>query len=273
MTESRTFTSYATPYDSFVGQRDIGSLHKDEADRLIREIFSRDADFRELVTEWNVKKKQAEGLWFLVVGLGLRLEEFGRIRDFQERGDADIQKIISALDGSAIGRRVEEAFPPFDYLTTRTDYDWSELEDLPDALDHYLSRSIRELVEDGDLATAANDPTFRDRMSFEELHDPRNKGRWNLVVDRGMAYRVAPRFKTGPLGWASLLCPVVFIASVPVMIWVNLWAGVAMIVAGIVVLKWSGADLRRRIFERALSDRDEYRWLMSRHVIWVRPRA
>lgn len=273
MTESRTFTSYATPYDSFVGQRDIGSLHKDEADRLIREIFSKDADFRELVTEWNVKKRQAEGLWFLVVGLGLRLEEFGRIRDFQERGGADIQKIISALDGSAIGRRVEEAFPPFDYLATRTDYEWSELEDLPDALDHYLSQSIRELVEDGDLAPAVNDPTFRDRMSFEEFHDPRNKGRWGLVVDRGMAYRVAPRFKTGLLGWASLLCPVVFIASVPVMIWVNLWAGVAMIVAGIVILKWSGADLRRRIFERALSDRDEYRWLMSRHVIWVRPRA
>lgn len=273
MTEIRTFTSYATPYDSFVGQRDIGSLHRDEADRLIREIFSKDADFRELVTEWNVKKRQAEGLWFLVVALGVRLEEFGRIRNFEERTDADVEKIVSALDGSAIGRRVEEAFPPFDNLSNRTDYSWSELEDLPEAHDHYLRLSIRELVEDGDLAPAANDPTVRDRMSFEEFHDPRNKGRWGLVVDRGMAYRFAPRFKTGALGWASLLIPTLFIASVPVMIWVNLWAGIAVIVAAIVILKWSGADLRRRILKRASSDRDEYRWLMSRHVIWVRPRA
>ena len=272
MTETRTFTSYATPYDSFVGQRDISGLHKEDADRLIREIFCKDTDFRELVMEWNVRKKQAEGLWFLVVGLGLRLEEFGRIRDFQERDDDDIEKIISALDGTAVGRRVEEAFPPFDALSSRTTYDWSELEDLPNALDHYLSQPIRELIEDGDLAPAESDSVIRDRMSFEELHDPRNKGKWSLVVDRGMAYRVAPRVKTGLLGWASLICPVIFIASVPVMIWVNIWVGLAMIVAGIVILKWSAADLRKRIFEKALTDRDEYRWLMSRRVIWVRPR-
>lgn len=267
MTEARTFTSYATPYDSFVGQRDIGGLHKEDTDRLIRSIFSTDTDFRELVVEWNVRKKQAEGLWFLVVGLGLRLEEFGRIRDFEERDEADIQKIISALDGTAVGLRVEEAFPPFDALSSRTTYDWSELEDLPDALGHYLSQP-----EDGDLAPAKHDPIIRDRMSFEEFHHPRNKGKWSLVVDRAMAYRIAPRVNTGLLGWAPLICPVIFIASVPVMIWVNIWAGLAMIIGGIVILKWSAADLRRRIFEKALTDRNEYRWLMSRRVIWVRPR-
>jgi len=272
MTEARTFTSYATPYDSFVGQRDIGGLHKEDADRLIRAIFSANTDFRELAVEWNVRKKQAEGLWFLVGGLGLRLEEFGRIRNFEERDDADIHKIISALDGTAIGRRVEEAFPPFDALSSRTTYDWTELEDLPEALGHYLSQPIRELIEDGDLAPAENDPIIRDRMSFEELHDPRNEGKWSLVVDRAMAYRVAPRVKTGLLGWASLICPVIFITSVPVMIWANIWAGLAMIIGGIVILKWSAADLRRRIFEKALTDRNEYRWLMSRRVIWVRPR-
>lgn len=272
MTRIRTFTSYASPYDAFVGSRDISSLHPDEADRLIRETFAKDGDSRALVMEWNVNKKQAEGLWFLIVSVGSNLQERGLIRNFLDRDDRDIQKIIAAFDGSALWRRIEEAFPPFDYLPTRTAYDWTELEDLPETFDHYLRLPISALIEDGDLAPAENDAVIYDRLSFEELHAPRNKGRWNLVVDRVLAYRVASRVKTGILGWASLICPVIFVASIPVMIWVNLWAGLAMIISGIVIMRWSAADLRRRIFVSAWLNREEYRWLLSRRVIWARAR-
>lgn len=273
MSREMTFTSYATPYDSFVGQRDIASLHPSEADRLIRETFAKDGDARGLVMEWNVRKDQAEGLWFLIVSVGLRLEEQRRIRDFQERTEADVQKIIAALDGTQLRLRLEEAYPPFDHLDPKSRYDWSELAELAASTD-YLTETVDELIEDGDLAGAQNvHAGIFDRMSFEQLHDPRNKGRWNLMVDRGLAYRVAPRIEKGWLGFASLICPLIFIASLPVMIWVNLWVGLGMVVAGIIILKWSAVDLRKRIFVKALTDRDEYRWLQSRRVVWVSQRT
>uniref|UniRef100_UPI0039838B4F hypothetical protein n=1 Tax=Phenylobacterium sp. TaxID=1871053 RepID=UPI0039838B4F len=150
MTESRTFTSYATPYDVYVGERDVSDLHRDEVDRLIKAVFLPDGeDFRELVTRWNVKKAQVEGLWSLVVHVGLRLERTRGIADLIERTEDDVQNIIATLDGSRLWLRVEEAFPPFDHLTSRTDYDWSELNGLSETLDDYFDDPFRLLVADG----------------------------------------------------------------------------------------------------------------------------
>lgn len=273
MTGSRTFTSYTTPYDHYVGERDVSELHRDEADRLIRAVFEpAGEDFRELVTRWNVKKAQVEGLWFLVVQIGLRLERTRRMADFEERTADDIQNIIAVLDGSRLWLRVEEAFPPFDNLMTRTDYDWSELEGLDEELDHYLDQTIRSVINDGLLAPSrVEEEEFVDRLSWADFKSPQS-AKYNLVVDKAMAYRVAQsgrlkRDGVGPL--VSLLSPVILVGSIPVMIWGNLWAGLAMIPLAIFGFRWSAARLRLSVHKLAISNRDDYRWLLSRRAIWL----
>lgn len=271
MNRPRVFTSYSKPYDHYVGERGISVLHPEEADRLIRAVFKADGeDFRALTTSWNVKKAQVEGLWSLVVHVGLRLERAGLIASFDERGEKDVQYIIAGMDGSKLWLRVEEAFPPFDFLQSRTVYDWLELEGIADDLDYYIDDPVQVLIDDGILADSGNNNgEYLTRLSWREFRGALT--RYNVVVDRATAYRVhsAGRVKSGIGGTISLLCPVFLVSSIPVMIWWSIWIGLAIIVIAIVGLRWAAASLRLRIFRLASSGRDDYRWLLSRSAIWL----
>ena len=122
------FISYASEYDLYVGRRSIGELTAPEQDELITSILASDGDFRKLAVRKEIKKSQAEGVWALIVFTGLALEEARRIKNFETRDDQDVQEIVAFFSGTKLWLRLEEAYPPFDFLEKKTDYDWSELE-------------------------------------------------------------------------------------------------------------------------------------------------
>jgi hypothetical protein len=53
------------------------------------------------------------------------------------------------------------------------------------------------------------------------------------------------------------------------MIWLNLWLGLGMIVVAIMCFRWSASMLRQSVHKLAMSNRDDYRWLLSRRAIWL----
>ena len=124
----KEFISYASEYDLYVGRKSIGDLSVEEQDELIKAILSADGDFRKLVVQKEVKKSQAEGLSSLVVFTGVALEAAHQIENFEAADDEDIQKIVAFLSGTKLWLRLEESYPPFDFLEKKTDYDWAELE-------------------------------------------------------------------------------------------------------------------------------------------------
>jgi hypothetical protein len=161
------------------------------------------------------QKKQVEGLWALCVLVGLRLERAGIIKDFDSRTSADIQKIISFLVGTKLWLRIEEAYPPFDYLEEKTQYDWSEVEviapsglsgvllDLPPEISAFELKS--EIC--GYLGRAPSQLTSK-RMDREPHHvfvKYFAEGKVSLFIDRGGGGG-APTFRTTEIKGTVLLC-------------------------------------------------------------------
>lgn len=142
---TRSFAKHATVYDQYKGTRSIAELPRAEQDRLILAVFDVAADFRKLVVQQQVLKAQAEGLWGLVVFVGLELERRAVIRNFDQRTDAENRQIAQFFAGTLLGARLEAAFQS---RRTDFDYDWSELEgrSLSD-LDVVLDQSL-DVVRD-----------------------------------------------------------------------------------------------------------------------------
>jgi hypothetical protein len=66
------FISYASDYDLYEGQRDIGQLPTDQQDALINAILGVDEheDFRALTVDWNVKKSRWKAYGLFVFSSG-----------------------------------------------------------------------------------------------------------------------------------------------------------------------------------------------------------
>lgn len=125
--QSASFVSHASMYDVYEGRRSIGDLTYAQQGELIRAVFDKDADFRKLVVRQDVLKAQAEGLWTLVVLLGMGLQSLGAIRDFDQRTHDDVKRIVALLAGTQLGLRVASAYNAEG--GTQVSYDWSELQD------------------------------------------------------------------------------------------------------------------------------------------------
>jgi hypothetical protein len=138
---STSFVSHANVYDVYEGTRSVGELAYGEQNELIRAVFDKDADFRKLVVRNDVIKAQAEGLWTLVVLLGMGLEDMRVIKSFDQRTQQDIKRIISLLSGTQLGMRVASAFSG-DEQAPQVPYDWSELQE--EAIETIMSEDAGE---------------------------------------------------------------------------------------------------------------------------------
>ena len=270
------FISYASPYDLYIGYRSIGDVPPDEQDELIRACLGTEPDYRELVVQKAIKKSQAEGLWSLVVTAGLALERMGRLKDFEARTDDDVQEIIAFLSGTKLWLRLEEAYPPFNFRELKTDYDWSELERVDIGVLSETAGQSPFRVKSNICKHIASPPLqfdtpVIDRMAYHAFKQLYEEGKLRLFVDRMLATLVGRRgMVKNPL---MPLLPFTFygglLAFIPLWIFAGFWYAVAG-----PVLAFASKSLTMKILLEetrglALADKEAYRWMVSRRIIWL----
>ena len=271
-----TFVSYASQYDLYEGEKGIDALSSEEQDELIRFIMEPDKDFRELVVRKGVKKPQAEGLWSLVVFVGLALEDAKRITKFDERTDKDIQEIIAFFSGTTLWLRLEEAYSPFDCAPKRTGYSWSELEKiridaLTAATGEPLYKIKSKICEYLSSAPSQLQSEVIDRMPYHAFKLAYDEGKLILFVDKGLSVAVGRSdLIKNPLPTIfSIVFSGALLAFIPVGIFVGLWYGVAMLAIAVVSKKLATRYLVQETRRLALSEKEIYRWLLARKIIWL----
>lgn len=270
------FISYATEYDLYKGEESINTLSPEKQDELIRAVFDPSQDFRSLVVSHKLIKAQVEGLWTVVVLIGSALEGSGEIRDFTERTNADIERVIEALSGTSLWLRLEEAFPPFDVLPSRTPYEWKELEAISmESLAGVAGESLYTVK--GALFKLLKSrpiifkPNIDDRMPYHAFKHLYNDGKLALFVDRGLA-SVA-----GAAGIVKSSAPMYVIASLfagiaalPIWFFFGFLYAACSVVLAIFLFKRSFSSVVSAVRASAISSKSAYRWLLSRKIVWVR---
>ena len=262
----RSFTSYVSAYDSHVGTLSIGELPRDQQDELIRLVF--DADFEEFVMAHDIDHAYPNALWTLIVLAGTHLERTGIIKDFEQRTDDDRDAILNYFAPSKLWLRIEEAFPPFDQIIRKSDYERGEL------LLFAKRDAIAELQE-FDWRTKLRNYTERDttmitRMPYQTFSSEYDRGRLSLFVDRGMATQA---YRLSGSTWAMIL-PLTFfaglLASIPVAIFWSVWVGIGLFALAIIARKMLTVKAIAWVRKEAIGDRRRYRWFSARGVIWCR---
>lgn len=269
---SRTFVSYASEYDGHVGNVPMAALAREKQDELIRLLFDPHGDSQAFVMANDVQHEQPDGLWAVIVAVGLRLERAALILDFTERTPTDIDWIINSLAGTNLWLRLEEALPPFSDGHHRTEFDWNELEPFaePDTLadlnDEDLVDEIKAYLT---KPRPPQDGAYL-RMPYQEFHREYEAGRLIAYVDRGMAAQV---FRFAPSVWSKVL-PLTFliglVAFLPIMIFVRVWVGLGVLALAIIAKRMLTAKAVDWVRKDALSKRERFRWYSARSIVWAR---
>jgi len=266
------FISYANEYDLYQGEVDIGSLPVELQDDLIKLTLDADGNFRDFVMKHNIKKSQAEGLWSLIVMLGTALERKGAINNFESRTYEDIQLIIEKLAEFALWQRLEEAYPPFDSFEKKTQYDWSELEKIGAFFEQHAGESLYEIQMAlfSALANRDVDYNYDSRLSFDNCKAWLNENKINLHQDRMLANLAGAsgRVKTkSPFFFSGAVA--LLIAMPIVWIFAGFLAALGTLACAIFAFKAARSSLRNAVYRAALTSKEEYRWFMSRKILWV----
>lgn len=268
--------SYASEYDLFDGWVSIGELPDKEQDELIRTVFSTDGDYRDLVMRKGIKKAQVEGLWALIVFVGLELERAQVITDFESRTDGDIQEIISFFSGSRLWLRLEEAFPPFDCLEEKTEYDWSELEsvrieyltEVSGEPLYKIKSKLMDFLSSSGLSLQSN---VIERMPYHAFESLYKEGKVAVFVDRGLA----PLAKlsgcvddpmTSFLPWVFILG---LVSVIPVWFFLGFWVALVVLFMSFAAKIVFNILIMTKVRRAAVEDKRCYRWFLSRKIIWL----
>lgn len=270
-----TFISYASEYDLYKGEKSIASLTAAEQDELINALLDPARDFRELVVHQGIKKTQAEGLWSLIVFVGLELERANRISSFDRRTEKDIQEIIAFFSGTKLWLRLEEAYPPFAMLHTKTDYPWTELEKIKiDSLTEATGEPLYK-VKSKICEYLVGDPSqlrseVIDRMPYHAFKQTYDEGKLVFFFDKRLALTIGQKglIKNPIPKFCSIGFPLSLIGFIPVGIFVGFWYGLATLLMALICKRLTTHFLGKEIRKLALSEKEIYRWLLARKVIW-----
>lgn len=275
----RTFTSYATPYQMYVGSISIGELATTDQDELIRMTLANEEDVSDLVMKHDVRRRQAEGLWAVIVAIGSQLENEGIIDDWTVLDDDIRQTILEQIEGSALYLRLEDAEEPFEHSPFRVQYDWSEVE--PFAMEgvrtgllheeepiEYLQRVLRKPVPDPN--------GFQHRLPFSEFCRRFDQRELEIFVDRPAATQIYGRSDEPAARYLPIIIMGLFFAT-PVLAFVTaaLYGVFAGLVAGTACFAgcvWSKRRLADKavvyVREAALAEKDVYRSMVARGAVW-----
>lgn len=272
---SSTYVSYASDYSLYKGNTSVAELTVEVQDELIHAVLGTGQDFRELVVTHDVIKKQAEGLWTIVVLLGMALERDRKILNFEKRTEEDVALLVSSISGTNLWLRLEEAYPPFNFLKDKTKYDWSELvplqmEELSEIAGESLLEVKRVLSRRLKSRPLIFKPNIDDRMPYHAFKPLYDQGKVILFVDRGLA-PVA-----GASGIVKSSAPIYVALSVAALVAAPLvWfffgflISLPLLLFAFTLFRASFGKTVASVRLAAINDRIKYRWLMSRRIIWL----
>jgi hypothetical protein len=210
--KERAFVSHASQWDMYSGKNSISTLADEEQNALIRLTLSTDGDPQAYAMQRNLKKAEVDGLWALLVWVGLVLEKVGAIANFDARTRRDALLLIDFFQGTALGERLRKAFDSDRSSVAR--YEWSELTEsvveritssYPEAphaakqllLRHLRKASTADFFLNDDAGPSPVDVTFREKIADAWLYvvsratyDERIKQRELLAIKIEYAERV-----------------------------------------------------------------------------------
>ena len=223
------------------------------------------------------EEAEPEGLWSIVVFVGLALERSGVIKSFETRTEENIQEIIAFLGSTKLALRLEDAYPPFDFREKKTDYDWTELERIridlltaePDDSLIAVKSAVCKFLKSH--YTDLNAPCI-DRIQFHVFQKYYADGTLELVVDKGLSIAVA---RTGVLSTgATWIFPALFmvalLAVIPLWVIVGFWYGAASLLVALVSNRIATTQRVTGVRALASSDKKMFRLFLARHIIWMR---
>ena len=272
---STTYVSYASEYDLYEGSISVAELTVGVQDELIRAVLGTSHDFREIAVTHDVIKAQTEGLWTIVVLLGMALERDRKISNFEERTEDEVALLVASISGTKLWLRLEEAYPPFNFREERTEYDWSELEPLQmEELSEVAGESLLEvkhaLFKKLKSRPLIFKPNRDDRMPYHAFRPLYDQGKVILFVDRSLA-PVA-----GASGVVKSAAPTYIALSVAALVaapavwfFFGFLFSLPLFILAIALFRGSFGKTIMSVRQAAINDKEKYRWLMSRRVIWL----
>lgn len=269
---STTFVSKVSEYDLHEGTVRMADLPTEQQDELIHLIFDTEGDYRKFVIEHNIHHLQPDGLWMLVVALGLHLERLGAIVDFSLLTQSDCDEIINTIAGTNLWLRLEEAFPPFDNYYPKSSYDWAEIEyfGAPNSIAEFTEGNARAKI----LGLLDFGPTPQNaeylRLPYQDYLRGYQEGRLVSTVNRNIALQT---FEHSNQGRTKLLAPVHILGLIlflPILIFLNVWAGLVVLLISIAAKRLLSVRAVKWFREYALSNRERFRFYSSRKAIWAR---
>lgn len=196
-----TLITYATPWDMHDGTVSISKLPTEKQNELIYLSLSPDGDSRQFAIDHNLKKTQVDGLWSLIVWVGLELETNGVISSFDARDDGNINSIVEFFNGTKLGVRLKSAIQKAEDDSTPSFYDWTELspkktELLADFIGYSLAETKQHLLKH--LATTGHSeyyaqpeidlspiqPSFREKIGDAFFYIFNRKQFNRRIIDR-----------------------------------------------------------------------------------------
>jgi len=125
-----TFISYASKWDMHKGAVSICDLSTAQQNKIIKMTLDPEADIRQFTIDHNIIKKQIDGLWSLIVYVGMELERQKVISSFESRDTDDIDTIVQFFSETKLGERLRDALNFDNQSSEPLFYDWTELESI-----------------------------------------------------------------------------------------------------------------------------------------------
>lgn len=146
--QQKTFISYATTYDGYVGKKNWNELKLEERRAIVEcEFAGKELDIEPFIMSTGLKKLQAQGLRSLFVYSQMLNERMGLIKP-NKQGDNDLHYILSIFANTKIFHEITELLKG--QASEKTIYDGKELEALaqtnsrPSPLDATLDMTSAE---------------------------------------------------------------------------------------------------------------------------------
>lgn len=268
-TPSRTFTSYATPYDSYEGRFDWDELRPEQQNKIILSHLHQENDFNALVMENQWKKSQAEGLNSLIVGVSIVLERRLSLLDSAYRDKSHATAILAFLEGTTIGKRLRQAHEGVISKNAIITIDPEAFEEMEERYDELCDATIEEAEEliEATFGLNLNDLTYeqftrlynRDELIFRFKH---KQIFWMWLSDRSRAKRERCYF------FAAILCA---LSVIPLFIYWHLGLASFMIIASLYLGDLLNRSIENKFVDTVVKDEDFFDECKAKKIIMLMP--
>lgn len=114
-------------------------------------------------------------------------------------------------------------------------------------------------------------------MTHKEVVDGYHTGKLRILINESAALKLMnTTFVDKPYQYATIFWSWVWMLSIPIgialIIWVNMWLGIAVIVIGLILPQAIKRSSSENVLEQALRDEEFYNALVEAEIIKIEPR-